>query len=209
MIDPSDIRLTTVTLENPYLITENDNVSINIEFDLGIAVLRSITGYGRSEVDDLDDCAGIPILLGCVRGTMPGKHNQWSQELQLVSQAGTAVDWLAGAYYYDDETSQHLYLLTPEINPNPTNDRNSTSEEAAYAAFGQATWHVNESWGITGGVRLNNERQQLSTIGTGVLDSTTLATAEYDGITYLRLDLNTPSPTMHSLDASTGSRAAA
>ncbi len=181
LFDPSDIRLTTVTLANPYLMTENDNVSVNIEYDLGYAALRSITGYGSSEVDDLDDCAGIPILLGCVRGALPGQHDQWSQEIQLVSQAGTTVDWLIGAYYYEEESFVHFYLLTPVANPIPRNDRNSTSEETAYAAFGQATWHFNESWGITGGVRLNSEQQRLSTIGTGFEDSATLVTAENDG----------------------------
>ena len=181
MIDPSDIRLTTVTLANPFLIAENDNVSINIDYDLGNTTLRSITGYGRSKVDDLDDCAGMPMLLGCVRSALPGKHDQWSQEIQVVSQGDASVDWLVGAYYYDDETSQDFYLLVPVASPIPRNDRNSTSKETAYAAFGQATWHVNQSWGITGGIRLNSEQQQLSTIGTGTQDSATLATAENEG----------------------------
>ena len=45
LIDPSDIRLTTVTLANPYLVTENDNVSMTLDYDLAFGTLRSITGY--------------------------------------------------------------------------------------------------------------------------------------------------------------------
>ena len=191
LIDPSDIRLTTVALVNPYLLTENDSVSVNIEYDLGYAALRSITGYARAKVDDLDDCAGTPMLLGCVRGAIPGnQHHQWSQEIQLVSQGGTSVDWLVGAYYYDDEATQNFYLLTPVRSPFPVNDRNSTSEVTAYAVFGQATWQLNEKWGITGGIRLNHDQQRLSTIGTGIEDSPTLvsATVEGDNVSW-RLDL--------------------
>jgi iron complex outermembrane receptor protein len=62
LVDPHDIRLTTVTLENPYLISEIDNLNVNLEYELGFATLRSITGYVRSEVRNVDDCAGIPLL---------------------------------------------------------------------------------------------------------------------------------------------------
>lgn len=191
LVDPSDIRLTTVTLANPYLITENDTVSINIEYDLGYRTLRSITGYARGKVDDLDDCAGTPFLLGCVRGAIPGNHHdQWSQEIQLVSQGGATVDWLVGVYFYNDDTSQNFFQLTPVFNPNPTIDRHSTSDETAYAAFGQATWHFDERWGITGGIRLHDDQYRLSTMGTGTEDSATLVTAETneDHVSW-RLDL--------------------
>ena len=50
LVDPADIRLTTVTLANPYLISEIDNFSVNLQYDLGFAQLRSITGYAQSEV---------------------------------------------------------------------------------------------------------------------------------------------------------------
>ena len=37
LVNPHDIRLTTVTLENPYLISEIDNLNVNLEYDLGYA----------------------------------------------------------------------------------------------------------------------------------------------------------------------------
>ena len=180
LADPADIRLTTVTLANPFLKTELDTISANLEFDLGFATLRSVTGHARSNVRDLDDCAGFPLLSGCVRSVLPSRHAQWSQELQFVSQDDGSVHWLVGAYFYRDEASRHFYTLTPVINPNPTIDHYSASEENAYAAFGQATWRFSERWGITGGLRLNSEDYQLSTIGTGTEDSQTLITAKND-----------------------------
>jgi len=177
LVDPSDIRLTTVTLSNPFLHTETDNVSVNLEYAVGFATLRSITGYAASEVHDLDDCAGLPFLSGCVRSVMPASHTQWSQELQFLSGNGTSADWLVGAYIYTDESSSNFYQFTPVLNPDPTINRSSATEETAYAAFGQATWHLSNRWSVTGGLRLNNEEHRLSTMGTGTQDSPTLVSA--------------------------------
>ena len=47
LLDPSDIRLTTVTLENPYLETVNDIVSADVSFDIGATTLTSISGYAK------------------------------------------------------------------------------------------------------------------------------------------------------------------
>ena len=68
LIDPSDIRLTTVTLANPYLVTENDNASMTLDYDLTFGTLRLVTGYARSRTDNLDDCAGNPMLAGLREG---------------------------------------------------------------------------------------------------------------------------------------------
>ena len=46
--DPDDIWLTTVTLENPHLVSENSNVSVSIDYKLDYATLRSISGYAAS-----------------------------------------------------------------------------------------------------------------------------------------------------------------
>ena len=73
LVDPHDIRLTTVTLENPYLISEIDNLNVNLEYDLGYPSLRSITGYAHSRVRNVDDCAGLPVLQGCNRSALPNR----------------------------------------------------------------------------------------------------------------------------------------
>ncbi|MGD8420291.1 MAG: TonB-dependent receptor [Gammaproteobacteria bacterium] len=180
LADPSDIHLTTVTLEDPFLETSNDNASINIEFDLDFATLRSITGYAASEVRDRDDCAGLPILAGCIRSALPLRHDQWSEELQLVSSDSETVDWLVGAYLYHGNSWRNYYQLTPVFGPDPSYDYHSTSVESTRAVFAQATWHVAQSWSITGGYRLSNEAHDLSTIGTGTDDSPTLVKYEKD-----------------------------
>ena len=100
LLDPSDIRLTTVTLENPHLDTVNDIVSADVSFDIGATTLTSITGYAKGITRDLDDCAGTPQLVGCVRGYDPLSYEQLSQEIRLAS-SGNSIDWLAGLYFLD------------------------------------------------------------------------------------------------------------
>jgi iron complex outermembrane receptor protein len=178
LIDPSDIRLTTVTLANPYLVTENDNVSMTLDYDLAFGTLRSITGYARSRTDNLDDCAGEPWLQGCVRGGTLG-YDQWSQEIQLLLHGTGLIDGLVGIYYFDADAADDFDQFLPLVNPNPVND-NSTSRETAGAIFGQTTLHFAERWSATGGLRLSRDEQRVNTITTGVQDSPTQLTGRYD-----------------------------
>jgi iron complex outermembrane receptor protein len=178
--DPRDIRLTTVTLANPFLKTENDYIGLNVEYDLGFASLHSVTGYARNEVRNLDDCAGIPLLQGCVRGVRPARYDQWSQELRFAARAGASVDWLIGAYLFDADESTNFHFSRPLLNQQPINDSTSTSDETAYAAFGQVTLHLTDRWSITGGLRLSAEEHRVSDIGTGTDDHPTLTTADND-----------------------------
>ncbi|MDH3337479.1 MAG: TonB-dependent receptor [Gammaproteobacteria bacterium] len=180
LADPSDIRLTTVTLSNPFLKNNADNVNVNIEYDLDFATLRSVTGYASSEIRDLDDCAGLPQLAGCVRSALPIRHSQWSQELQLVSSGSETVDWLLGAYFYNDDAWRNYFELIPAFGTQPRFDYHSTSDESTWAVFGQGTWHVAQSWSITAGYRRNGETHNFSTIGTGTNDPPTLVESRKD-----------------------------
>lgn len=175
---PADIRLTTVTLANPYLINESDFVSVNADYDLGFATLQSTSAYAHSKVRDLDDCAGLPILAGCIRSVAPDRHDQLSQEFRLVSRTDGAVDWLIGASWYDDDGFRDYYQLTPLIDPEPTSDNESRTSATAYAAFGQADFHLTPRWTVTAGLRLGRENRRLSTFGTGTEDSPVLVSAE-------------------------------
>ena len=96
--DPTDIRLTSVTHASPYLETENDVVSADVSYEIGATTLTSMSGYAKGVTRDLDDCAGTPQLVGCVRGYNPSTYEQLSQEIRLAS-SGDSFDWLAGLYF--------------------------------------------------------------------------------------------------------------
>jgi iron complex outermembrane receptor protein len=177
LANPSDIRLATVPLANPYLHTYTDNGSVTVGYDLGFATLRSITGYAFNEVQDLDDCSG-QFPRGCVRGISPARYRQWSEEIQLASRDGAAVKWLVGGNYFDATGWSHYYQNT--INsPVPTFDTFSNTEEKASALFGQATLQLARRWSVTGGLRLSHETPSVSDVGTGTRDNPTLTTATH------------------------------
>jgi iron complex outermembrane recepter protein len=184
--DPGDLQLTTVTLADPYLKTQSDVVSADIEYDLGFASLRSITGYAHSLVNNQDDCAGNPAIQGCVRNIGPDNHRQWSQEFQLASSGDDAIGWLAGAYYYDANQSSYFRLLVPVLSPMPVNNDHSTSAQTAFALYGQASLPLAEHWNATGGLRLSRERSDVSNIGTGIRDNLELAvnSGDWDDVSW-------------------------
>ena len=115
--DQNDIHLTTVTLENPYLHSEVDNLDVNLEYELGFATLRSISGYARSEVRNVDDCAAFPELQGCVRAALPNETEQWSQELQLVIPGSRGISGIVGAYYADSDGELGFIFVRPQLAP--------------------------------------------------------------------------------------------
>jgi iron complex outermembrane receptor protein len=173
--DASDIHLTTVTLPDPYLDKQSDAVSANLIYDLGFATLAAVSGFAGNTIRDRDDCAGIPELAGCVRGTMPARTREFNQEIRLVSPGGETLDWLVGAFYFDDDTDREIYQSTQNIDPQPTIDGQNNSEETSVAVFGQVNLQFKEKWSVTAGLRLNRDEQSVSTVGTGSLDSPTLA----------------------------------
>jgi len=190
LVEPRDIRLTTVTHSNPHLLSEVDNLDVSLEYDLGFGTFRSITGYARGEVRNVDDCAGMPVLQGCVRSALPDESEQWSQEFQLAVVGTGAIDGLLGAYYSDADSTLAFYQLLPLVNPEPLADSVSTSSVSASAVFGQATLRLAERWSTSAGIRISKEEQRASTIGTGIQDNPTLVVSELesDDISW-RLDL--------------------
>jgi iron complex outermembrane recepter protein len=190
LVNPRDIRLATVTLANPHLVIENDILGATVQHELGFATLRSISGYARNEMRNLDDCAGQANLQGCVRGDGPARYQQWSQEVQLVLAGNDTMHGLVGANYFAADSVSHFHQFLPLVNPNPLNDSRATSRETAGALFGQATLEFARHWSLTGGLRLSREKHRETTIGTGVQDSPTLLVGrhESDDLSW-RLDL--------------------
>jgi iron complex outermembrane receptor protein len=176
--DPQDIRLTTVRLADPFLETESDTVTVNVAWNLAFATLHSISGYAGNTLSDVDDCAGIPPLAGCVRSALPFRHRQFSQEARLVSRDDTDINWIVGAYYYDDDAIRDYFQFTPALHSSPSNDSFTKAAETTAAVFGEATWRFAPGWSATAGLRLNREEHHLATIGTGFDDAQTGASAE-------------------------------
>lgn len=155
-----------------------DLLNMDVEVDLGFAMLTSATGYSEVETDGTSESSGflrtnIPqYYFGFPRLFAPIERSQqvdtFTQELRLVSQTEGPVDWIVGAYYLERDTDFTINQLAFGLNDytnnylglNPSIDfgdtlatgiLDSTFEDIAF--FGEVTWHITDEWQITGGAR--------------------------------------------------------
>jgi iron complex outermembrane receptor protein len=175
---PHDIALTRVTLDDPYLSTTNDFASVSLAYDFHQMTLRSISGYARSLTRGLDDCAGVPMLAGCVRGVRPLRYTQRSQEIRVESKADGSFDWIAGLFWFDGVESAKFHYSNPSVAPIPINDYTATADESAYAVFGDATYALAARWRLNGGLRFSREKHRVTDVGHGIADYPTPIAAE-------------------------------
>jgi iron complex outermembrane recepter protein len=153
---------------------------LKVEYDFGPATLTSISSYTHRSVTVLRDATqltgsvsfdvGIPE----VRDNSPlfdRTHlNVTSEELRLSSNGKSTVDWLVGGFFQHVGRRYGQDLPTPgydsfnaaagfPLGPNPVGLIDTpfysdiTYRLQQYAGFGEATWHITDQWGLTGGLR--------------------------------------------------------
>ncbi|HEX5657863.1 MAG TPA: TonB-dependent receptor [Polyangiales bacterium] len=100
-------------------------------------------------------------------------QRQVSQELRIASPGGQRFDYTAGLYYFWQQANDYQFtvygpqasqwLVSPTTNPSVLNNLTAFShvipETASYAAYGQGTYNVTDSFHLTGGVRLTYEHK--------------------------------------------------
>jgi iron complex outermembrane receptor protein len=155
---------------------------LKVDYDFGPATLTSISSYTHRKVTVLRDATqltgsvtydvfgGIPE----VRISSPlfdrTRLNVMSEELRLSSNGKSTVDWLAGGFFQHVGRRYGQDLPTPgydalnagagfPLGPNPVGliDTPFYSDISyrlqQYAGFGEATWHITDQLGLTGGLR--------------------------------------------------------
>jgi iron complex outermembrane receptor protein len=119
-----------------------------------------------------DDGLNVPVTLNVGQSA---RHRQFTQELRWANAPGSAVDTVAGAYYYYQELENNAFTVNGPLadlfNGTPAgawNDISSTSpghlRVNSYALFGQATWHVAPRWDLTAGVRGTYEDKRVRVV---------------------------------------------
>ncbi len=153
---------------------------LKIDYDFGPATLTSISSYTHRKVTVLRDATqltgsvSVDVGIPEVRVNSPlfdRTHlNVTSEELRLASNGKSTVDWLVGGFFQHVGRRYGQDLPTPgydsfnaaagfPLGPNPVGlvDTPFFSDISyrlqQYAAFGEATWHITDQWGLTGGLR--------------------------------------------------------
>ncbi|HEY0685393.1 MAG TPA: TonB-dependent receptor [Steroidobacter sp.] len=153
--------------------------SATVKYAFDFATLTSISSYQTVRSDAITDFSalyvpafggpGVFSAIGLIRNADTDK---FTQEIRL-SATGSVVDWLVGAFYTDEDSSQLQKLLPydPSGALSPVNlltaDLPSRYEE--YAGFGNLTFHLTDKLDLTGGVRYAHNSQGQAQLGSGLL----------------------------------------
>ncbi len=117
---------------------------------------KSITGYRTLKYSDMNDIDGTDQpLLSSARDI---DHHQFSQEFQLLGEAGD-FSYVAGLYYFKDsaDTSNPMSMALGPIQAEADNIYGVDTR--SYAIFGQADWTATERLTLTLGGRWTQENK--------------------------------------------------
>ena len=146
--------------------------SLKIEQDVGFAKFMSLTGYQTSHQDVTFSPAPGP------GNTAPGQgspvdlflqqNHTFSQEFQLTSApSASRLDWVAGAFIYDDKTQLDLRSWTtcvanvcsPGVIPMDNDGRPTVR---SYSGYGDVTYRIFDATHATVGLRYTDETRGLT-----------------------------------------------
>ncbi len=205
--DPFDYKI-AVDLDHEFYV-ESDSLSLVADYEGSWGTIKSITAWAQADggnTGDLD--RSVLDVITQVDGVSEG--SSLSQELRLSSNTGGTFDYQAGLFYYvaqttggnnepwtflgddilevADITPEISNLLPPGITP-ATVGRPGDYIRARVkldtkniALFGQTTWHINERWRLTGGLRYTHEEKDADIL---VAVDSTAPSAALTGISLL------------------------
>ncbi|MGG6463596.1 TonB-dependent receptor [Solilutibacter silvestris] len=176
--------------------------SLNAKYDFGKVSLTSITayetthGYSRGDTDGGAAAdypvGGVPNGYGQSMGRVR-ELDQFTQEFRLASEGHDALQWQAGAYYFNGhditEFYQRAWFLTTAAH-NPNNWVRLRDDNTAWALFGQVSYRLSDAWTVTAGVRETDDSKRTRLLKTA---DTAAGVVTYKGRTDVRLDDKKPS----------------
>ncbi|EGV29810.1 TonB-dependent siderophore receptor [Thiorhodococcus drewsii AZ1] len=146
--------------------------SLDVNYDMDVATLTSITAYRKNETENLGDTdfSAYDIMEALAKLN----QEQWTQELRLTSKEdGGRLEWLVGVFLFDTKHDNWLDSTTgsdamavygyPE--GFPLSVGSDELEEQGQAVFGSVSYDLTERWSLTGGLRYEHEEKDFSSSG--------------------------------------------
>lgn len=151
-------------------------------------LLTSITAWNDYSLDELCDCDQLGANV--FQGFFNEDHEQLSQELRLMSPGGQQLDWLAGAYYQDNDLRfrdraaiDSGSILVPVVDmlagpgaggliADTSAPRALDQDTEVFSLFGELDWQVADRLVLTAGARWSHETKHATR---------TMTVADFDG----------------------------
>jgi outer membrane receptor protein involved in Fe transport len=180
--------------DNPTLgrgTSQFDFSSLTVDYDLGGAMLTSITGYWKTKSNGVGDdtrlfaTLGLPLPL--VSRTSSGSSDAQSQELRIASKPGSRFSWVAGLFYQTNKGSGggKQSDATAAFGVVDLVDLKTKQEASESALFFDGEYSLGGGWSAGLGARAYRTKtsfQQTGTVFGGPSNSPVLAGGD-DGTT--------------------------
>jgi iron complex outermembrane recepter protein len=148
--------------------TDMDGYSLTIDWAASETLgFKSITAYREGETLTYIDFDTLPYPIANVSATY--EDDQLSQEFQLLYDDGGKMNGVLGFYYFDGSAggqvrNNFLGLLF--------GDTQGTMDTESWAVFGEGTYQLTDTLGLTVGVRYTSEKKSVDVLNRGYSDAT-------------------------------------
>jgi iron complex outermembrane receptor protein len=149
--------------------------SIRLQYDLGGMLLTGVTGYDQLDMysrGDIDGGFGAVFAPPMGPGFIPfpsesadgiPELTQLTQEVRLASDTASPLQWLAGAFYFDEDLEAETTSYASLAPGNPvegfaTQQQNATS----WALFGSLDYRFSDRWKLKGGLRFTHDEKDFA-----------------------------------------------
>ncbi|MCU0303892.1 MAG: TonB-dependent receptor [Thermoanaerobaculales bacterium] len=150
--------------------------SLRFDWDLGGSTLTSITAFEK--IDNMLSRGDIDGGFGAVYAPPSGPGfipfasesadgipdlDQFTQELRLASNGNDTLDWIFGAFYFDEDFQADTYSFNSLAPGNPRDGYAfQTQQSTSYALFGSLDFHLGERWDLQAGIRYTDDEKDFS-----------------------------------------------
>ena len=138
-------------------------VALNLDYDFGESMLSSITAWRKWNIDEFNEADGLSNSNVNSRNGTKVDTEQFTQELRLNTKIGSAVDIVAGLFFFHQDLAAKgrvdIELALPfagsYFNVRTLADR--TVATNSYAAYGEATFNLTDKASIIVGGRYTHD----------------------------------------------------
>ena len=138
-------------------------VALNIDYNFGDSSLSSISSWRKWSIDEFNEADGVSNSNVNSRNGTAVNTEQFTQELRFNTKIGNVVDLVAGLFYFHQDLEAHgrvdIELALPfpgsYFNVRTLADRSVGTN--SYAAYGEATFHLNDKASLIVGGRYTHD----------------------------------------------------
>jgi iron complex outermembrane receptor protein len=137
------------------------NTGLNMSWDLGSVLMKSITSYS-----DIDDEFGFDLVGGAASPfgffvESDSNNTTISQEFSISGDAFADTipfHWIAGLFYMNEDGEQTYNPATAITGVS----EDSKTETNSYAIYGEGTWDISEKFAMTLGARVTRDEKEFT-----------------------------------------------